>query len=534
MKKLICWLFFFIALSSSGVLAQDIITLYADKAPGSETWTWEERENSQNPWNTRIVYNVVKPTLLAYLPKPEVATGTAVVIAPGGGMHALSIDSEGIEVAKWLNSKGVAAFVLKYRLVRSLTDNPPQELQAKLGNATKMREDISPIVPLAMQDGFTAIQYLRSHAKELNIKPDQIGMMGFSAGGTVLMSVVYNAIAENRPNFIMPIYAWGMPVIQGKVPTEKTPMFAVVASDDELKLTSYSLDIYHQWQNAGQPAELHVYEKGGHGFGMRVKKLPSDTWIERLGDWLKQHGWLELQNKPEWLQKYTPEQIEAYQKRQEYLLRNDWGNLSKYAEANQKLKTEVKSENRVVLLGNSITEFWSNLSPEFFAGKPYINRGISGQTTSQMLVRFRADVIDLQPHTVVIEAGTNDIAQNTGAISLEAIAANLLTMAELAQAHGIRVIISSVLPAYDFPWRPGLEPADKIVRLNQMLKEYARKNNWVYLDYYSAMVDERKGLKKIFSEDGVHPNQAGYRVMAPLAEQAINQAMKMKKLGVKK
>jgi lysophospholipase L1-like esterase/dienelactone hydrolase len=510
------------------VFAQTIIPLYEGKAPGSETWTWEEGESTQNLFNTRIVYNVVKPSLLAYLPKPEAATGTAVIIAPGGGMHALSIDSEGIEVAKWLNTKGVAAFVLKYRLVRSLTDNPTQELMDKSKVPQKMIESVAPIVPLAMQDGLNALKYVRSHAQELQIKPDQIGLMGFSAGGTVAMSVAYNAVAENRPNFIVPVYAWGAPVIGGKIPAEKTPMFAVVASDDPLKLTAYSLDIFNQWHNAGQAAEIHVFENGGHGFGMRKQKLPSDTWIERLGDWLKQKGWLELLKRPEWLQKYTPEQIEAYQKHQEFLLRNDWGNLNKYASANQKIKMNLKNEKRVVLMGNSITEFWSSLDSSFFAGKPYINRGISGQTTSQMLVRFRADVLDLKPAVVVIKAGVNDIAQNTGPISLEAIFANIVTMVELAQAHQIKVIIASVLPAYDFPWRPGLEPANKVIQLNTRLKNYALKNNLVYLDYFSAMVDERQGLKAAYSEDGVHPNLAGYKVMEPLLEKAIAEVWKKK------
>jgi acetyl esterase/lipase/lysophospholipase L1-like esterase len=516
------FLLFFLSIDL--VFAQTIINLYEGKAPGSENWTWEEGESTQNLFNTRIVYNVVKPTLLAYLPKPETATGTAVIIAPGGGMHALSIDSEGIEVAKWLNNKGVAAFVLKYRLVRSLTNNPTQELMDKSKDPKKMGESVAPIVPLAMQDGLNAIKYVRAHAQELNIKPEQIGLMGFSAGGTVVMSVAYNATAENRPNFIMPIYAWGAPVIGGKVPTEKMPMFAVVASDDPLKLTSYSVDIFNQWHDAGQPAEIHVFEKGGHGFGMRKQKLPSDTWIERLGDWLKQQGWLNPLIKP----KYTPEQIEAYQKQQEFLLRNDWGNLSKYATANQKIKANMKNEKRIVLMGNSITESWSVIDSAFFAGKPYINRGISGQTTSQMLVRFRADVIDLKPAVVVIKAGINDIAQNTGPITLENIFANLVTMAELAQLHKIKVVIASVLPAYDFPWRPGLEPAPKVVQLNKMLKDYALKNNLVYLDYFSAMVDERQGLKAIYTEDEVHPNLAGYKVMEPLLEKAIAEALKKK------
>jgi lysophospholipase L1-like esterase len=189
-----------------------------------------------------------------------------------------------------------------------------------------------------------------------------------------------------------------------------------------------------------------------------------------------------------------------------------------------RLGPPAPGENRVVFFGDSITDFWK--LDEFFPGKPYINRGISGETTSQMLVRFRQDVIDLAPKAVVILAGTNDIAGNTGPISLEGIEGNLASMAELAQAHGVRVILASVLPAVDYPWRPGLKPAGKIDRLNQWLKSYAAAHGLVYLDYFSAMQDDQHGLPLKLSADGVHPNHDGYAVMQPLAEQAIAQALR--------
>ena len=206
----------------------------------------------------------------------------------------------------------------------------------------------------------------------------------------------------------------------------------------------------------------------------------------------------------------------------------DWANTSRFKEANSKLAPPPKGENRVVFMGNSITEGWINTCPEFFAGKPYINRGISGQTTPQMLVRFRPDVINLKPKVVVILAGTNDIAGNTGPSTLEMIMDNLISMAELAKANNIKVVLSSVLPAFDYPWKPGLEPAGKIVKLNDMIKEYADKNKIIYLDYFSAMADERKGLSKELSGDGVHPNKAGYQMMEPLAEEAIKKALSQK------
>lgn len=180
----------------------------------------------------------------------------------------------------------------------------------------------------------------------------------------------------------------------------------------------------------------------------------------------------------------------------------------------------------MVFYGNSITAYWAPLFDTLFPGKPYVGRGISGQTTPQMLVRFRQDVIALHPAAVVILAGTNDIAGNTGPSTLEMIEDNLVSMVELAQANGIRVVLSSVLPAFDYRWKPGLEPAQKIVALNAWMKAYAAAHDVVYLDFHSAMADARMGLRPELSQDGVHPNEAGYRVMAPLAETAIAAALR--------
>lgn len=203
----------------------------------------------------------------------------------------------------------------------------------------------------------------------------------------------------------------------------------------------------------------------------------------------------------------------------------DWPNLKKYQEVNAQLKERPVPENRVVFMGNSITEGWSIANPDFFEGKPYINRGISGQTTPQMLLRFQQDVIALHPKVVVILAGTNDIAGNTGPMTLEQIRDNILSMVELAKANGIYPIVCSVLPAYDYPWRPGLEPNLKIPRLNQMLQELTVEKGIVYLDYFAEMKDERNGLPENLAEDGVHPTKAGYKIMEHLVEKAIQKAV---------
>ena len=204
----------------------------------------------------------------------------------------------------------------------------------------------------------------------------------------------------------------------------------------------------------------------------------------------------------------------------------DWANLTKYRIANISLAPCMIGQDRIVFLGDSITEFWSALNPDFFVNKPFVNRGISGQTTPQMLVRFRADVIALDPTVVIILGGINDIAGNTGFSSIEMITDNIFSMTEIARANQIKVIICSVLPASDFPWKPKKEPIEKIKSLNKILENFADKNSIVYLDYYSTMVDDNGGLKVEFSNDGVHPNKAGYQIMAPLAEKAIALALK--------
>jgi lysophospholipase L1-like esterase len=212
-------------------------------------------------------------------------------------------------------------------------------------------------------------------------------------------------------------------------------------------------------------------------------------------------------------------------------LHNDWAYLARFREENARLGPPKPGEQRVVFLGNSITEGWHQYFATMFPGKPYVGRGIGGQTTPQMLVRFRQDVIALSPAVVVILAGTNDIAGNTGPSTLGMIEDNLASMTELAQASGIRVVLSSVLPVYDYPWRPGLMPAQTIAELNAWMKRYAADHHAVYLDYYSAMVDGRGGMREGLSSDGVHPNEAGYRIMAPLAEQAIALALRQAPSG---
>ena len=269
-------------------VAEKVIRLYDGPAPGSENWTHIERESRSERGNVRA-WNVVDPTLTLFSANPTNANGTAVVICPGGAFFQLSIIGEGAEVARWLNGKGVTCFVLKYRLVEAKTDDPMREAFTR-GNLDSI---VAPIVPLAMADGLTAIEHVRKHAKDYGVNPQRIGIMGFSAGGTVAASVAYNYKPESRPDFVAPIYlAYNWTIKTNGVPADAPPMFILGATDDQLKLASHSVDLYRDWTAAKKPAELHMFAKGGHGFGMRKQDLPTDRWIERFADWLDQQGFM--------------------------------------------------------------------------------------------------------------------------------------------------------------------------------------------------------------------------------------------------
>ena len=205
--------------------------------------------------------------------------------------------------------------------------------------------------------------------------------------------------------------------------------------------------------------------------------------------------------------------------------KDDWAALSHYAIENKQIGAPKPGEKRVVFLGSSIFERWKTTVPEFFFGKPYLNRGISGQISPQLLIRFRQDVIDLKPKAVIILAGSNDIAGNTGHVTNERIMDNIKSMVELAKLHHIKVILCAYLPVYDYPWRKGLEPANKIIALNKLIKAYVVANNLILLDYFTPFADERNGQKTDLTVDGVHPNAAGYHIMADVTERAISKAL---------
>jgi acetyl esterase/lipase len=296
MKRKLCAGVLFFLVPAIGLWAQTrIIQLYSGKPPGSESWNWEEKRQDSNMFQTPVVYNVVQPTLTVFAPEAGKANGTAIIIAPGGGFHLLSIDREGNDVARWLAARGVTAFVLKYRVVHTNGNDPIKEMMAGLTNRKAFDSANKIVIPLAVADGLAAMEYVRRNASEFHVVPERIGFMGFSAGGTVTMGVAYHCTTANHPNFIAPIYAYFASEIGGNMPSDKMPAFITAASDDQLGLAPHSITIYNNWINAKQSAEIHIYAKGGHGFGMKKQNLPIDEWIERFGDWLKLQGLLKQQ-----------------------------------------------------------------------------------------------------------------------------------------------------------------------------------------------------------------------------------------------
>jgi lysophospholipase L1-like esterase len=285
--------------------------------------------------------------------------------------------------------------------------------------------------------------------------------------------------------------------VNGKTP----PTFITAPLTDKVVPVGNTFAFVAALQQNKVPVETFIYATGEHGYGM-INPKAAEQWMESCIAWMK---------------------------RMDFIPQNrDWANLGRFQSQNERLGPVKEGDGRIVFMGNSITEGWSTLDPGFFKDKPYVNRGIGGQTSPQMLVRFRPDVIDLKPSVVVILAGTNDIAGNTGPMTLEQTRDNIVSMCELARSNGIRVVLCSVLPAFDFGWSPGREPAEKIVRLNGMLRAYAQSEGIVWVDYHTALKDERDGLRKEFGEDGVHPNLSGYRVMGPLVEEGIRKALSKK------
>ena len=264
-----------------------IIPLWAEGEIDTAGWNYPE-EIAFTTYGLKVIRNVVHPSLTVYLPDPAKATGTAVIVAPGGAYHFLAFEHEGIEVAHWLNAQGIAALMLKYRLVQT-GDDFPQCVEAHLRDPQTMAAVVEPVFPLITADGCQAIRLVRARAAEWGIDPHRIGIMGFSAGGMLTLSVAHHYDSSSRPDFAAPIYP--APPPDAPIPQDAPPLFLLCAADDDMA-SAVTTRFYAAWRSAGHPVELHIYSKGGHGFGMNHKGLPSDSWIERFTEWLKAQGFL--------------------------------------------------------------------------------------------------------------------------------------------------------------------------------------------------------------------------------------------------
>ncbi len=269
------------------ILAQEVIEL--PYSTDSEVkWHTEEKEFYSEIWETQVVTNVSVPRLEIY--KANNPNGTSVIIAPGGGLYGLSIESEGRQVARWLNDRGITAFVLKYRLVPTGVDGIKEITDESVNNPAKIGERVKPVLPLSIADGLAAITYVRTNASDMQLDPKKIGFMGFSAGGAVTMGVTFNYTLADRPDFIVPVYPWMTVVGDYEVPENAPPMLVVCATDDPLQLAKPSAALYMAWLENDKNAGMHMYSKGGHGFGMKTQGLASDDWIAQFYSWTLTEG----------------------------------------------------------------------------------------------------------------------------------------------------------------------------------------------------------------------------------------------------
>lgn len=292
MKKMIIASVFLFGLNT--ISAQKTIPLYQGKAPGTENWTQKEAQQFNELFKTEVVFNVTQPSMLYFEADKTKANGTIIVIAPGGGFQSLSINREGIDLAKKLAENGIASVVLKYRLIETKSNDPAKEMMENIKDRKAFDARTAPIKVMAGDDIKTAISYLRTHAKELNINPEKLGVIGFSAGASVILeSVLHSKDASTLPNFAASIYGGpSQEILETEIPKAPLPLFICAASDDQLKLAPKSVLLYSKWLEAGQPAELHIYEKGGHGFGMGKQNNPVDNWSNVYLDWLRFHKFL--------------------------------------------------------------------------------------------------------------------------------------------------------------------------------------------------------------------------------------------------
>ncbi|HEY2823017.1 MAG TPA: alpha/beta hydrolase [Candidatus Acidoferrum sp.] len=278
-------------LAASCAAAQETIPLYPGTPPGSSPENYPEKAYFSKVWNTDVVSNVTKPSLMVFKPSAATKNGTAAIICPGGGFMALSITSEGTDAAKYLSERGVTTFVLKYRLAHT-GDDATQEFASAFTNREQFDRTMSKVIPLSVADGIAAVTYVKQHAADFGVSPHGVGIIGFSAGGVVAAGATLRPAPGGTSAFVAVIYGSASMFKDTPVPADAPPAFIAAATDDNLGLAPDSIALYQKWVDAHKSAELHMYAKGGHGFGMHKHDIPTDHWIERFTDWLQLQGFL--------------------------------------------------------------------------------------------------------------------------------------------------------------------------------------------------------------------------------------------------
>lgn len=501
------------------VNGQEVIPLYNGEKPiGSENFILPEKQTVNEKGEITRIENVSIPTLTVIRPETGKANGSSVIICPGGAFLFLDFSKEGLEVANWFARRGITAFILKYRVVPTSEDVQKLLIDDLIrGHFERVDSINAPFIPYAIEDGKEAVRYIRSHAAELGVDDDRIGMIGFSAGGALVASVAQNYDTDSRPDFVIPVYAYCAAMLNGDIRPDAPPMFMAMTADDPI--SNCNTGLYERWREAKRPVEMHVYANGGHGYGMRQQNKDSDSWPFHLEEWLTINGYTMFGNRARGM----PFRFMVNSKRNiPDKVTEDWAEIKRYQDSNKRTPPIAKGEKRVVFMGNSITDYWINNDSAFFSENNFIDRGISAQQSDQMLVRFKPDVLDLSPSAVVILAGTNDIHAEKPP---EWILDNIISMVQLAKANKIKPILCSVTPVRSYFLKPYINAVERINELNRMIKEYADNNKIIYVDYHTPLSDEKGGMKTEYTRDGVHPNLNGYKVMEPLVLEAIRKAL---------
>jgi acetyl esterase/lipase/lysophospholipase L1-like esterase len=520
--KTCSWVIIMISLRLS-VSGQEVISLYKSRSPdGYEMFPLKEKQTLNDTGEITRIENISQPTLTVFRPEKGHENGSAVIVCPGGAFLFLDYIKEGVEVARWFNERGITAFILKYRLVPvddELNNLLIQDLRK--GYFSRVDSINARYVPYAVEDGKEAVRYVRRNAGDFGVDPDRIGMIGFSAGGALVASVAQNYDKESRPDFVIPIYAYCDAMLNNVVMPDAPPMFMAMTADD--RISNCNTALYEKWRDAKIPVEIHIFAGAGHGYGMRPQNKDSDQWPYLLDDWLTLNGYTMTK---EVAGSLPPLFMVMLKRSLSEKAISDWAAIRRYESKNRITAETNKEEDRVIFMGNSITDFWIALDSSFFLANNFIDRGISGQQTDQMLARFRSDVINLHPSVVVILAGTNDIHAEK---PLDWIMDNIESMVELARANNITPVLCSVTPVSGYPLKPYIDAAGTVKELNRMIKDYADRNMIIFTDYYSAMVDGRGGMRGDLTEDGIHPNHNGYKIMEPLVSEAVRRALKKHK-----